>query len=266
MFNDYTVVTGIRTIAEYASFDGMKESYGTEFPCNELIYFLDGEGIVHCGGKTARDREGSIRFHPVGKLPEGTGYDVETIKSGRCIDIYFDANPTWCDSFFTRDMSDNALLRRLFVNIERTWRTRQEGYYHKCMSSLYSILNEMSKSEKAYLSSEKYAKIKPAVDYIESRLPSGEIDYNALHQMCGISYSYFKRLFTAKFGSPPVKYITERRISYARDLLITGRYKVSEIAEMSGFDDLYYFSRVFKKVLGVSPKNYTVASPEYPAE
>ncbi len=54
----------------------------------------------------------------------------------------------------------------------------------------------------------------------------------------------------------PVKYITQLRVEKAKELLITNRYKVSEIAEMCGFENVYYFSNVFKKQVGVSPKTY----------
>jgi len=54
----------------------------------------------------------------------------------------------------------------------------------------------------------------------------------------------------------PIKYITMLRMEKAKELLITGHYKVSEIAGMCGFENVYYFSNVFKKHEGISPKNY----------
>ena len=85
-----------------------------------------------------------------------------------------------------------------------------------------------------------------------------DFDYTALCECTGMSYSYFKELFIAKYGMPPVKYITHLRLEYAKELLITGRYTVSEIASMCGFENVYYFSSVFKKNIGISPKSYKV--------
>ena len=46
------------------------------------------------------------------------------------------------------------------------------------------------------------------------------------------------------------------RIAYARDLLGSGEYSVTDAAMLSGFNDAAYFSREFKKEVGVSPKEY----------
>ena len=92
--------------------------------------------------------------------------------------------------------------------------------------------------------------------FLIENFKSRNFDYNALCASSGLSYSYFKELFIAKYGMPPVKYLTYLRLEYAKELLITGRYSVGEIAEKCGFENVYYFSCVFKKSVGVSPKNY----------
>ena len=55
---------------------------------------------------------------------------------------------------------------------------------------------------------------------------------------------------------PPKKYIIKKKIDYACELLLLGRYSVTEVAEMSNFSDVYYFSRQFKEYIGVSPTDY----------
>ena len=77
-----------------------------------------------------------------------------------------------------------------------------------------------------------------------------------LVKLSGISYSYFKKIFIGKYGCPPVKYITRLRVERAKELLRTKRFTVSEISDMCGFENVYYFSNVFKKITGVSPRNY----------
>ena len=59
-----------------------------------------------------------------------------------------------------------------------------------------------------------------------------------------------------KFQLSPIKYITKKRISYACDLLVSNKYSVSDIASMTGYSDVYYFSRVFKENTGMSPLEY----------
>ncbi|MBQ4110639.1 MAG: helix-turn-helix transcriptional regulator [Clostridia bacterium] len=83
-------------------------------------------------------------------------------------------------------------------------------------------------------------------------------DYGRLCNETGLSYSYFKELFISKFGMPPVKYLTRLRIEKAKELIITHRYSITEISDMCGFENVYYFSNIFKKYTGVSPSKYTL--------
>ena len=68
---------------------------------------------------------------------------------------------------------------------------------------------------------------------------------NSLSQLCG------------KYGdSGFVEYITETRIAAAKEMLEQGDLKVYEIAEKLGYESAFYFSKVFKKVTGLSPREY----------
>jgi len=51
-------------------------------------------------------------------------------------------------------------------------------------------------------------------------------------------------------------YIAEVKITHAKELIDSGQYLIYEIADQLGFENAYYFSKVFKKVTGMSPKNY----------
>lgn len=75
-------------------------------------------------------------------------------------------------------------------------------------------------------------------------------------QACGISETYFNQLFKKWSGTTPVKYRNRIRISHAQTMLKDGNATVEEAAILTGFEDSFYFSRVFKSVTGVSPRNY----------
>ena len=99
-------------------------------------------------------------------------------------------------------------------------------------------------------------KISPSHEYMLKHFCERDFDYKEAARQSGLSYDYYKELFIKRFGMSPVKYVTALRIERTCELLITGQYSVSEVAEASGFDNVYYFSNVFKKHLGVSPKSY----------
>lgn len=57
-------------------------------------------------------------------------------------------------------------------------------------------------------------------------------------------------------GFTPMQYILSIRISSAQSLLETTEYNIAEIAAIVGYDDPLYFSRLFKKQIGVSPSEF----------
>lgn len=78
-------------------------------------------------------------------------------------------------------------------------------------------------------------------------------DYAVSHHM---SVSWFIRSFKEYTNSTPTQYILSLRISNAQTLLENTDYNVTEIAEIIGYDNPLYFSRLFKKQVGVSPSDF----------
>lgn len=72
----------------------------------------------------------------------------------------------------------------------------------------------------------------------------------------GMSVSWFIRNFKDYTGSTPTQYLLSLRISNAQSLLESTSYNVTEIAEIVGYDNPLYFSRLFKKQCGVSPREF----------
>lgn len=73
---------------------------------------------------------------------------------------------------------------------------------------------------------------------------------------CGMSKFYFSRLFKDKTGFTYKEYLNRIRINAARTYLLHANLNVSEVCFQVGFNDLSYFCRVFKQVIGVSPRHY----------
>lgn len=71
-----------------------------------------------------------------------------------------------------------------------------------------------------------------------------------------MNFDYLNRLFKRKYGTPIFTYLNTLRINKSVEMLIAGNTKAYEIARAVGYNDEYYFSKVFKKQFGVSPKNY----------
>ena len=82
------------------------------------------------------------------------------------------------------------------------------------------------------------------------------IELNVEHyaRKAGMSKESFYHLFRKSIGVPLHKYITQVRLKEARRLLKYSSESISQIAYSVGYDDPLYFSRIFKKYYGVSPK------------
>lgn len=72
----------------------------------------------------------------------------------------------------------------------------------------------------------------------------------------GLSKNYFGQLFKSETGSTVSEYLNLLRIDQAKKLLRQTNLKIYEIAYKIGFSDHFYFSIVFKKLVGISPKEY----------
>ena len=119
---------------------------------------------------------------------------------------------------------------------------------------VYLYRHYVASEELLAKSSENYRKlmmVKEATAYIRGHFA----DTLAIEEICervGFSKFYFCRAFKEVTGRTAVDYINYLRCSNARKLLASG-YNVSESAEQSGFGNLSYFSKVYKKYMGQLP-------------
>lgn len=94
------------------------------------------------------------------------------------------------------------------------------------------------------------------LNYIEKHLTDSELNLRRISGIFAYSQKYFSHLFKNNVGVGFCEYVNEKRIKYALNLIDEGEQEVSVISEMSGFSDPLYFSKVFKKYTGFSPRSY----------
>jgi AraC family transcriptional regulator len=81
----------------------------------------------------------------------------------------------------------------------------------------------------------------------------GSVRLSELARECGLSVSHFTRAFRKSFGVSPYRWLLERRIDYAKALLVTSDLPIANIALQSGFSDQAAFTRAFGRIVGNSP-------------
>ena len=115
------------------------------------------------------------------------------------------------------------------------------------------ILEAISVQQSTFGRNETMKAFEDAVEYMERNYTSSEFSIKEMVAKAYMSNTYFRKLFLNRFRMTPSGYLTSKRLIHAEKLLSTGQYSIKEVAEMSGFGDVKYFSRVVKKEYGVPP-------------
>lgn len=87
-----------------------------------------------------------------------------------------------------------------------------------------------------------------------------KISLSTISEQLRISSGYLSSIFSRQTGETISDYINRIKIDKAKELLASHQYLVYEIADMLGFENAYYFSRVFRKVTGITPKDYEISN------
>ncbi len=95
--------------------------------------------------------------------------------------------------------------------------------------------------------------------YIREHI-SEDLDRERIASISFLSVDYISHLFTKKTGQCLSDYITAQRMELAKQLLATTNYSVSRIAMEAGYNNLSYFSRIFKRETGITPQKWRKTS------
>jgi AraC-like DNA-binding protein len=91
---------------------------------------------------------------------------------------------------------------------------------------------------------------------IEQHAEQADVALSALAEQVGFTPDHLGELFHREVGVTPVAYRTQVRLQRARDLLKATPMPISEVARDAGFPDANYFSRIFRRSFGVSPRDF----------
>ena len=185
-------------------------------------------------------------------IPKGCGYTLQADKSEVVLVIHFDFINSSGSEIFTFTPINSSIFLELFEKMYKTWNKRGAGYEYTLSSYFYNILANIEEQNFSRTHRTKRM-IDDILDYIGTNFSNPLLTIEHIAQNFGISTVYLQKLFKKSLNTSPLKYLNERRIQYASSLLEIGYYSIREVAEMSGFADVKYFSTSFKKHTGMSP-------------
>ena len=142
---------------------------------------------------------------------------------------------------------DASLLRKKIIS-----EVNQASSVAELEQCLYSLIDSLeSKLGSAEQNSAGQA-VKWAVEYINNNYHK-DLTLEQFAEKLFMSTGYFCRIFKKHAGEGYAAYLTSVRLEKAREILLSGKYTVAEVAHMVGFRDASYFSSVFKKHYRQSP-------------
>jgi len=151
----------------------------------------------------------------------------------------------------------NENLQQLFHQLLDCVKMASPGY-HQVISGLtlqmLALVNSVSVNESAGADSTAAAIIKAKFRMRESI--ENPVEIEQLLTEIPMSYSKFRLAFKKATGLSPNQYYLNIRLNKAKELLNSTSLNINEIAYHTGFDSIFYFSKLFKRKNGISPKDY----------
>ncbi len=179
-------------------------------------------------------------------------YSVDVIERGESLSVHFTTyEEIETDSFIIKGGGTPEMIALL----ERIAKENSSVGYDLKMSELFYRLLNLADQARKKTYSKKDSRMIRVKEYIDRNYPKADC-LNAAALLSGVSRRRFNDLFKNSFGITPNRYIVKLKTEYAKQLLRVAELSVSEVSELCGFSDIYYFSKVFKAEYGISPSDY----------
>ena len=217
-----------------------------------FVFKIRGSTEYTSNGKRYVANEGEVVF-----LPQGSQYEYVTVGD----------DPFYTSINFVGDIGKSEIkvyslhhflgTNFIYNSFSKLLKFGTDSEKFKCISVFYDFLSYISTLENTTDSDTRnYKLIEPAIEYLKNNIFNSGLKIDRLHSMCGISDTYFRRIFLSEFNINPKEYVLAERLSHAKTIIEDGDFdSIKEVAESCGYDDSLYFSKAFKKHFGYSPSD-----------
>lgn len=234
---------------------------------HNLMLLYDGKAEFRCNESRFTAGRGDLIYYKPGDMRHAVTFPGEPVK---CYAVNFKyicpeySNNEWkltdysLPFSFWQKITDSLLLQKLndlFSELTKsalTARVRTDVRERAILTEILVLLFKFT--ERNQFSYSNAGKVENVIEYMTENY-STNMTLGELAEYANVSPSYLGSIFRSVTGRSPIDYLIEIRINRAKNLLKDG-YSVTDTSRLSGFNDIYYFSRMFKRHEGISPSEY----------
>lgn len=156
-----------------------------------------------------------------------------------------------------------AQISELVDRLESELRTREPGFGFMATAAFMQVIGLLSRcyGRSPSPDGKAFLRIGEALSHLERNIQN-EVKLEELASIAHMSRRSFLRVFQSATGTSPLAWLIEQRIHRACGLLRHTDKQITEIAFEVGFNDSNYFTRQFRKTIGLSPRNYRLRQGE----
>lgn len=220
-----------------------------------LIYYLSGGHEFTFNDSSILVTQGQLLY-----LPKGIAYKNRRLEANtKYYQLEFDFSFEKEISAFTKPIAlsknDSEIFLPLLRDSYNAFSTQNQADLLLCNANIFKALSLLKSICDKKESSVPADKIAPTITYLEEHYTENT-DISQLALFSDMSVSSLEKHFIKSFGCSPITYRNKIRLRHAKLLLASG-FSVSEAAYRVGFSDVFYFSRIFKKLEGITPSNFS---------